>query len=310
MSLSRRSADALIGLLVLTTIGLMLAAIAVTRGWNERRILVYMLSPSVQDLKVDSRVKLQGLEVGEVAGISPRIDSAAMGRAQFVVALRLRERFQDGTPMILPRNTHAELASSGLVGAMEVSLLIPEGGSVIRLEPGDTIIAEVRQSATDALKEVADSLKTQVSDVLRDTRRLLGSLDRTATTAQTELAATGPEFRATLESVQRTMATLRPAVARAESLMTNTDARLGALQDSIRGVLGDAHGLMGHLDSLALVATGVATDNRQNIQRTVSHLYVVSAKLEHFLDQVSRRPLRMITGVRPLDRDSIPGGGE
>jgi len=63
------------------------------------------------------------------------------------------------------------------------------------LVPGDTIRATIQHSATDALKEVADSLKTQVSEVLRDTRKLLASLERTSTAAEQELRLTGPEIR-------------------------------------------------------------------------------------------------------------------
>ena len=92
------------------------------------------------------------------------------------------------------------ISSSGLIGAASISLAVPKDTYGSALAPGDTIPGDVTQGWSEGLKEVIDSLKTQVSDVLRETRSLLATLDRTATTAQTELAATAPELRATLSS--------------------------------------------------------------------------------------------------------------
>ncbi len=308
--MTRRTADALVGLLVLSVIAVLLAAVAVTRGWTERRVTLYMLSPSVQDLKQDTPVYLQGLAIGEVAAISPVVDSGRMGPPQFLVALRLRERYANGVPIRLPLGTRAQISSTGLIGSASIALVVPPNDIAAALEPGDTIRGTLTLSWTDILKEVADTLRQQVSDILKDTRRLLATLDRTASLAHTELGATAPELRQTLAEVQQTLAALRPTVHRADTLLGTADRRLGVLQDSISATLASARVLMGHLDSLTLTAAAIAGDNREAIRRTADHLYVVSAKLEHFVDQVSRRPLRMITGVRPLARDSIPGASE
>lgn len=310
MTMTRRTADALIGLLVLSTLTILLVAVAVTRGWTERRVTMFMLSPSVHNLKQDTPVYLQGLAIGEVASISPQVDSGRMGPPEFLVALRLRERYPNGVPIRLPLGTRAEISSTGLIGAASVALIVPPNDIAAALVPGDTIRGELTEGWTDVLKEVADTVRTQVSGILKDTRRLLATLDRTATTAQGELAATAPDLRRTLDDVQQTLSVLRPTLSRADTVLASTDRRLGSLQDSISATLVTARTLMGHLDSLTLTATGIAGDNREAIRRTADHLYVVSAKLEHFIDQVSRRPLRMITGVRPLPRDSIPESSE
>jgi hypothetical protein len=49
----------------------------------------------------------------------------------------------------------------------------------------------------------------------------------------------------------------------------------------------------------------MAGENRADIRATVAQMKLVGLQLEYFLDQVSRRPLRMITGVRPLPTDSV-----
>jgi ABC-type transporter Mla subunit MlaD len=306
MKLSQRSSDALVGLLVLGA-GIILATVfIVTRGWNERRITIYMRSPSVQDLKLDAPVKLLGMQVGEVATIAPLVDSSLMGPPEFVVALRLRERYADGTPLVLPRTTRAEMGQGGvLTSVVEVSLLVPANSRFGKLEPGDTIRATIRQSATEALKEVADSLKTQVSDILRDTRQLLVTLDRTATSAEGELHQTGPEIRQTLADARSVLTQLGPVLASASGLMDDTKGRLGTLQDSLAITMAEARVLMQHLDTLAGAATLVAKENREGIRQTTENIRVVSIKMEYLIDQLSRRPLKVISGVQPLPHDSV-----
>ena len=305
MKLSQRGSDALVGALVLAA-GLVLAtAFVITRGWNERRITVYMLSPSVLDLKQNTRVLLQGLQIGEVAGIAPKVDSV-IGPPQFVVTLRLRERYSNGTPIVLPRATRAELIQSAiLAGGVEVSLIIPPNARFGTLEPGDTIRARVEQTAVQSLKEVADSLKTQVSDILRDTRKLLATLDRTANTMGTEMQRTAPEVRQTLADARGVLNQLRPVLATADSFMGETRGRVGTLHDSLTATLVEARQLMDNLDTLAHAATLVAVENRERIRQTAENIRVVSIKMEYLMDQLSRRPLKVIGGVKPLDHDSI-----
>jgi ABC-type transporter Mla subunit MlaD len=306
MSLRTRTADALVGLLVVGAVVLTLAALAVTRGWTEHRVTMYVLSPSVQDIKADTPVLLQGLSVGEVAAVSPVVDSGTMGPPEFLVELRLRERYANGELLQLPIGTTAEIGSGGLLGSASIGLLVPSGRFVGSLVPGDTIRATIQQSATDALKEVADSLKTQVSDVLRDTRKLLATLERTSTTAEQELRQTGPEVRLAIRDVRAATAALEPLLRDADSLVLAFGPRVGLLQDSLLATLSEARSLLKHSDSLTQSLAGLAEDIRPDIKATAENITVVTAKLEYFVDQVSRRPYRMFSGVRQPPRESLP----
>ncbi|MDH4131957.1 MAG: MlaD family protein, partial [Gemmatimonadota bacterium] len=264
------------------------------------------LSPSVQDIKADTPVLLQGLSVGEVAAISPIVDSGTMGPPQFLVELRLRDRYPNGEVLTLPIGTSAEIGSSGLLGAASIALLVPSGRLVGALIPGDTIRATIQHSATDALKEVADSLKTQISDVLRDARSLLASLERTSTAAEQELRRTGPEVRLAIREVRSAAAALEPLLRDADSLVLAIEPRVGLIQDSLLATLSEARSLLRHSDSLTQSFVGLAEDIRPDIKATAEGIAVVTAKLEFFVDQVSRRPYRMFSGVRLPPRDSLP----
>lgn len=308
MSVRPRTADVLVGLLVVGAVLFTLVAFVVTRGWTERRITIYMLSPNVQDLKEDTPIYLQGLAIGEVASISPQADTGRMvGAPQFLVALRLRERYANGVPILLPLGTRGEISSTGLIGAASIALQIPKNDISAVLAPGDTIHGELTQGWTDVLKEVADTLKTQVSDILKDTRRLLATLDRTAASAQSEVAQTAPELRATLASARQVLDRLQPMIEQTRTTLASTDTTIGVMQDSLTLLLGDTRRLVNRADTLTAAVAQTAGDVTPDIKQTLKNVYILSAKLEYFIDQVSRRPHRLVTGIRPLSRDSIAG---
>lgn len=299
---NQRLSDLLVGSLVVGAAVVLLVAVVLTKGWNKRQFDLYMRSSTAQDLNVDTKVFLQYLEVGEVKGVAPQVDSAS-GQLRFVVHLRIDERYQDGTELRLPLGTEADIVPVNALGGAAIGLRLPER-NIGRLTPGDTINSVRRASGLEAIAQTADSLRQQIELVLTDTRTLIHSLNSTVVLAQTELKQTGPEIRTTLTDVQAALAQLTPTLARADTLMAAAHGQMGTISDSIAATLSQTRLMVGHLDSLAATASTIAGENRDVVRTTAQNLFVISAKLEHFLDQVSRRPLRMITGVSPLPNDS------
>ena len=86
--------------------------------------------------------------------------------------------------------------------------------------------------------------------------------------------------------------------------MAAAHGQMGTISDSIAATLSQTRLMVGRLDSLAATASTIAGENRDVVRTTAQeNLFVISAKLEHFLDQVSRRPLRMITrGIASAQR--------
>ncbi|MEP6572839.1 MAG: hypothetical protein ABJD11_09085, partial [Gemmatimonadota bacterium] len=208
-------------------------------------------------------------------------------------------------PLILPVGTHAEIQSPPTLGSAFISVVVPvlpyANGA---LRPGDTIPSIRKPTSLDAISQVADSLRDQIKLVLDDTRQLIARLGKTTDQANAQLAATAPAFRQTLAEVNSTLSELRPAIAHASTLLASADDRVGSLHDSVTVTLTQARILMSHLDSLSVTARSLAVDNQQSIHTTVQNLEGLSRRMDYFFDQVSRRPLRMITGVRPARRDS------
>lgn len=303
MSLNERQADTLIGALVVGVVLVLGIAIYFTLGWNQRRWDLYVTAASAQDISTDTKVFLQGLEVGRVDAINPRIDPRS-GTLTFLVHLRINLKFQDGGPVRLPTGTTADIAAASAFGGGTLISLHTPATSASTLAPGDTIPSVRHSTPLDQIAQVADSLARQVSLVLADTRRLLGDVDGTVREVHHTLAAAGPGVQHSVFQVDSSLAELRPLLRHADSLVRRTDLRFGTLQDSLTETLSSTRTLTLHLDSLVQLARRTGTENRADIRTTVAHLTRASAQLEHFIDQVSQRPLRMISGVHPLPPDT------
>lgn len=295
---NQRVNDFLIGALVIGAVVVLVITFVLTKGWNKRQFDLYMRTETARDLTSDTRVLLQSLPIGEVKAVAPQVDSQT-SRLRFIVHLRIDERYQDGTELRLPLGTQGELVTSNVLGGVSIELRMPER-PVGKLAAGDTINSTVRSSGLDAIAMIADSLRQQIALVLTDTRTLIENLSNTVTLAERELRQTAPEIRATMSEVQASLVQLRPTLARADTLMATATTRMDGVSDSIAATLTETKSMIAHLDSLALTASSIAGENRAVVRTTAENLFVISAKLEHFLDQVSRRPLRMIYGVRPL----------
>ena len=86
--------------------------------------------------------------------------------------------------------------------------------------------------------------------------------------------------------------------------MRRVDALLAELQenalpDSVTAALASTNRLILRLDSLTVDAGAIVAENRAAIATAVANLTETSRKLDHFVDQMSRRPYRLMTGVTP-----------
>lgn len=286
-----RGSDVAVGAFVLGSIGVIVGALILTSGIGVARYDLYMTAGTAADLTQDTRVHLQGLSVGRVAGILPVMDSAT-GRASVVARLTMDRRFPDGTLLSLPRGTRAAIVQRSFLGSPAVELLLPEGPATAFLEPGDTIASTRPATALDALGEVAADLRGEITTTLDESRRLLVRTTATIDETHTLLRTTGPEVRTTLQSLNRTLA-------RTEGLLANLEPRVVALTDSVALAVADTRTLLRSLDSLAGSGTALVEENREAIRNLLGHLHRSAVVLEHFTDRVSRRPLRLFTGVEP-----------
>jgi ABC-type transporter Mla subunit MlaD len=312
VSVNVQRTDLYVGMFLVAMVAVVIAALVATSGWGTDRYAIYVRTSSAQDLTVDTKIFLQGLEVGRITAINPR-PAASAGQLEFILRLSLLDRFPDGTPLRLPRGTVAEVVPAGLVGGSQVQLrvLSDSGGT---LAPSDTIGLTRSGSALDAFGALARDLKGTIEGTLvsatatmNAVRVLADSLSRATGTARRFLAGVQPATEKLMAGVTANLESLR-------HLTDSTTPRSGVTLRQVDSTLAQSRVLMGHLDSLARVVTALGTENRPEIGALVVNLRQLSEQMQYILEQVGRRPLRLITGVRipdslrarpaPVPRDS------
>ena len=184
------------------------------------------------------------------------------------------------------------------IAAAVVQIVTPRDlRQAVYLQPGDTIDSERRTSTMEDLSGIAAKLSGEVEGVLTETRRLLRGTSRVVVRSDSMIASTAP-------LVQRVLTDLAGSLERTDRLLADLEPRIPALSDSITIALSETRQLLKQLDQVATSANTMATENRTSIRETLEHLHRSSIMMDHFIDQVSRRPVRMLTGVKTPVADS------
>lgn len=285
--------DFLVGLFVLVTLGIVVGTLIVTSDLGVVRNDLYLRVASAEDLTSDTRVLLQGLQVGRVRRVDPVRDPGATG-ISFVARLSIQDRFPNGTELALPAGTRAVISQPTPIAPTVVDLVLPERPVPGRfLAPGDTVPAERPRTVLEDVGDIAQRLRTDLEVVLTDTRDLLVRTNTAVGQTQRFLTTSGPLVEDVLGRLARTLD-------QTERVFADVAPRVGPVHDSLTVTLGAARGLLARLDSVVGDARSLTDDNRGVIREIATSLLRSAAVLEHFADQVSRRPTRLLTGVTPL----------
>jgi ABC-type transporter Mla subunit MlaD len=289
--------DFIVGLVIVGAIAIVVGALLATSGWLERRYTIYLRAASAEGLTADSKVLLQGLEVGRVSSVSPSVDSVRH-TVSFVARLSMIHRFPGGADLRLPSGTHGQLEPASQISqAVLIRLVLPD--STHRTGPllveGDTIDSDRKVPVLDQVAEVAQHLSTEVVEVLHRTHQSLTHVDAMLAQANGILRDVRPSVESTLTSVSATMG-------RVDALVHRLDP---GLADSVSTALALSNRVLQRLDSLAATANQVTAENRSDVRTAVANLTLLTKQLNHLAEEVSRRPYRLLTGVKPLP-DSTP----
>jgi ABC-type transporter Mla subunit MlaD len=304
VSVNVQRSDLYVGMFLVTMVVVVVAALIATSGWGTDRYAIYVRTGSAQDLTVDTKIFLQGLEVGRITAINPRPTGNA-GQLEFILRLSLLDRFPDGTPLRLPRGTVAEVVQASPLGGSQVQLTVvsDSGGT---LAPSDTIGLTRGGSALDALGALARDLKGTIEATLVSAT---GTMNAFKVLSESLTVATGTARRFLVAVQPGTEKLLAGAASNLEGLrrlMDSTTARTGVTMHEVDSTLVQSRVLMRSLDSLTRVLTVLGGENRAEIRALIVNARRLSEQLEYILEQVGRRPLRLITGVKLPDSLRAP----
>jgi ABC-type transporter Mla subunit MlaD len=289
--------DFIVGLFIVGTIAIVVGALLATSGLLERRYDLYLRARSAEGLTADSKVILQGLAVGRVVDVAPQVDSNTRG-ISFVARLSLIERFPRGASLRLPLGTTAQLVPASQISpAVSVVLVLPDSTHPTRnlLTAGDTIDAERKATVLDQVAEVAQQVSKELQEVLHRTHETLRGVDQMLAQANGVIRDVRPSVESTLVSVSATMGHVNTLVQRLDP----------GLADSVSTALALSTRVLLRLDSLAAQASEITAENRADVRTAVENLTVLTHQLNHLTEEVSRRPYRLLTGVKPLPTDSL-----
>ena len=296
--------DFTVGLFILASIGIILGLLIVTSNALDDRQDFYMRAATADGLTQDTRVSLRGLQIGRVTQVNPRVDDAGVS---FVARLSLRRTYPDGTPLQLPVGTRAVIAAPLpiSIAAAAVDLEIPgQAAGTEFLQPGDTIDSDRIPGAVDLLGEVATALKSEVLQTLAQTQVLIEQSTRTIAETHGIIESTQSLIGTTTPKVEEALELLAASLERTDQILAEISPRVGPLQDSLMATLAQARRILTSFDTLATTAHELLAENRNVIQEALARLAHTTTVLDHFAEQVTRRPLRFLTGVTPPPPDT------
>jgi len=299
MAVNVQRTDLYVGMFLVATVALVAIALIATSGWGVDRYDVFVSTDNAQDIAVDTKIYMQGLEVGRVTGIAPRPVGTA-GRLEFILRLSLVDRFPDGTPLRLPNGTTAEVTSGLLPGNSQLQLK-PQSDSGGTLAPGDTIEMQRGTSPVEAFAALARDLKGTIEHALVSAT---GTMDMVRTLADSLRLATGTARHlliATQPGAERILNGVSANLDRLQVMLDSTTTRTGLTFQQVDGTLAQTQRLMVSVDSLVRLMSAMGGENRPEIAQMMVNFRNISAELGYVLEQLSRRPLRFISGVKIPD---------
>jgi phospholipid/cholesterol/gamma-HCH transport system substrate-binding protein len=164
-----------------------------SRGWYGREALhVRAGFPSVRGVEVGTRVRVQGLDAGEVVALQPPEQPGG----PVVMRMRLRGEFR----RLVRADSRVQIVSEGMIGGKVVEIVPAAGNSAAPAEPvaEDTLLASAPSTELgDVLGQVTSTLAS-----IRDGEGALGRLTRDPQ-AYDALLALLKQSTETMSSVQR-----------------------------------------------------------------------------------------------------------
>ena len=288
--------DLRVGLMVIGALFVGVASFLwVGQQWRRDVAPLYTDVADVQGLGVESPVFLGGFNVGRVTDVRPRVgpDGQLLFRVRMDVLWKL-----DSAPMPLNQGLRARVVPPALdIGRGSIVLETPKVSSVV-LKPGDVIPSVLIGGTTNRMQLVVDSVGRDLRLAIASVEKLVKSLEVTVASAATTMKSANGMIASVNQEVPGIMQSVKTSLASADSLMKSlhsvTPATVATL-DSVRALLGDSRTAIAR-------ATEFLDANEPQLTSTIANLDQASAVLSNLLEEVSRRPIKALTGVRPPAR--------
>lgn len=287
--------DLRVGLMVFGALLLgIVSFVWVGRQWRRNVAPLYTDVVDVEGIGPESPVFLNGFNIGRVTEVRPHVEKQQL---LFRVRMDIVWRLDDNAPMPLREGLRARVVPPALDIGRGTIVLEANGGGIggASLKPGDLVPSIQIGGTTNRMQLVVDSVGRDLRLVIGSVERLVKSLDVTVASATKTMQNANTMLASVSNEIPSIVKGVRANLASADSLMRSlhsvTPATVATL-DSVRALLGDSR--------LAIArATQFLDTNEPQLASTLANLDEASAVLNNLLKEVSRRPIRALTGVRP-----------
>lgn len=321
---------AVVGAFVIGAFALAVLALLSFGGFHffekPERFVVYV-DESVSGLDQGSAVKLRGVRVGRVTGLSIRYDETKNRSVVAVVCELSRDMVQDPTgatidvssreelQKLVERGLRAQLGVAGLAtGLLFVELDFkdpkeypaqpPAAGERYVVVPWiQSTIAEFQQGIAEVLGKVKTidfpGLARDISSLAQTAKKEIDGVDLRGlaeqwkkTGAQFEALANNPEFKKTFDNLNGAIADLRGSIAKLDAQIAPTTKELSETLAEARKTLQNFNATATAAQAFIAAQSGVGPE----LTRTMSHLNEAADSVTRLVDFLERNPNALITG--------------
>lgn len=182
-----------------------------------KKRLFYAVYDQVNGLDKANKVKVNGLNIGQVSNMS-----FIPGTSRIAVELYIKNDIQ------IPSNSVARIYGTDLLGgkAIEINL----GDSKELAQPGDTLRAELEQSLMEQVNEQVEPLK-------RKAIALINSVDSVMTVIQSIFNEnTRNSLNTTIANIQNTLGNIQRASSNVDTILSREKTRINTIMGNVESI--------------------------------------------------------------------------
>ena len=284
------SSDFTVGAIVVVAALILLGSFLwLSPALSGRTYPLYTEFDRIDGLGEQANVVLRGYSIGSVGAIEPRMGSD--GVLRFRVRLDIQSRLESGDSLRLPAGTTARLVPPPVIGAGYIMLDPPLSGGT-PLASG-AVLPGIRSTAiVEQMQGITGDVSTEVLETMVTARGLMDSVTAAIVVANRALTETASAIPPLVSGLQRQLVA-------AEELTNELRDHLGTLSpaaiasiDSAALLLADSRRLVNDLNTMV-------NSTAPEMYGILANLDTTSTLLTHFVRQVSARPWKALTGVKP-----------
>lgn len=263
-----------VGIIVTVAIALFIYGINFLKGTDlfSHQRTFYAVYKNVSGLVQANPVNLNGFKVGIVKNIEVQPDAHGTIVVMFTVT-------EDNVQ--IPRNTIARVGSSGLLGSMEVQLLL--GDSKTYAQDGDTLASEVQED----LKSVVDK---QIAPLKQKAEGLISSIDSVMVVIQAVFNKDArDDLTQSFESIKNAIATFEKTSLRLDTLVASEKSKLSSIFSKVESITttiaNNNAKLSNALNNISNITDSLA---KSNLTSTINNTNKTMADVSSVMEKINK----------------------